>query len=149
MDPGSIVVQNTKIINDANSFVNMQQAVSNQMRALADDFDLHVEALHGLNAKPRKNEKLTVDAIVVAQDGNVQAPAAQFVETIIPLTGDQNPVSILKDTTVVGIEHIEYEGRLPEVALLDVAAPTPTRMATWNAHLDVKSKSSRHFLIMT
>lgn len=98
----------------------------------------HVEALRGVNAKPRKIEKLTVDAIVVAQDAIVQAPAARFVETVISLSGDQSPINTLKDTAAAAVEQIENERRLPEGALLDVAAPTPTRMVTWNAHLKVK-----------
>ena len=51
---------------------------------------------------------------------------------------DQSPVSTLKDTTTVAVEQVENERRLPEGALQNVAAPTPTRMVTWNAHLRVK-----------
>ena len=101
------------------------------------NFD-NVEALRGPRAKPLTNEELIVDAIVVAQGADGQAPVAQFVETVVPLSGDQQPVNTLKNTVAVAAEQIENEKRLPEGALQDVTAPTPTKMVTWNAHLKVK-----------
>ena len=98
----------------------------------------HVEALRGLNAKTRTIEEMTVDAIAAAQTATLQAPAPRFVETVIPVSGDQTPVSTPKDTAAVAVEQIENERRLPEGALQDVAAPTPTKMVTWNAHVKVK-----------
>ena len=98
----------------------------------------NVEALRGPKTKPVTNEKLTVNAIVVAQGAIGQAPAARLVETVVPLSGDQKPISSLKDTAAVTVEQIENEKRLPEGALQDVAASTPTKMVTWNAHLKVK-----------
>ena len=99
----------------------------------------NVEALRGSKTKPVTNEKLTVDAILVAQGAMGQAPAAQSVEIVVPLSGDQKRVSCLKDTATVTVEQIEIEKSLPEGALQDVAAPTPTKMATWDAHLNVES----------
>ena len=84
------------------------------------------------------NPVLTVDALQVAQPAAGQALTARLVETTVTLNEALKVSSILKDTTAVAALQIENEKHMPDGALQDVTAPTPTKMVTWNALIKVK-----------
>ena len=80
---------------------------------------------------------MTFDAIEVTHVAG-QAPAARLVQKIVALSGDEEVVTVPKDTAATAAAQIENEKSLPEGALQDVEAPTPTKMVTWNAHVKIK-----------
>lgn len=79
---------------------------------------------------------MTFDAIEVTHVAG-QAPAARLVQKVVALSGDEEVFTIPKDTATAAAQ-IENEKSLPEGALQDVEAPTPTKMVTWNAHVKIK-----------
>ncbi len=84
------------------------------------------------------NPKLTYDALEKTRPTAGQAPAARLVETTVTLNEALEVTSTLKDTAAVAAEQVENEKRMPDGALQDVAAPTPTKMVTWNALVKVR-----------
>ncbi len=84
------------------------------------------------------NPKSTVDALEVIRPAAGRAPAARLVETTVTLSEVLEVASTPKDTAAVAAEQVENEKRLPDGALQDVAAPTPTKMVTWNALVKVR-----------
>lgn len=88
----------------------------------------NVEALRGAKAQPDAAPAMTFDTMM----------NGRLVEQTVPLSENQEVVTIPKNTAVANAAQIENERRFPEGALQDVTATTPTRMVTWNAYITIK-----------
>ena len=87
-----------------------------------------VEAIRGPDAGRVANPKSTFDAL---ENG-------RLVETTVTLSEALEVTTTLKDTAAAAAAQVENEKRMPDGALQDVTAPTPTKMVTWNALVKVR-----------